>query len=101
MKAGARLVANPAIPITKNPYVAGAVILASTMAGGFGMNYVVGGGARLTREALINQFYNAPPDELAAAFRDLNISASFSALPFGTGPARGVISKFSGNDKQL
>ena len=101
MKAGVRLVANPALPFTKNPYAAGAVILGSTMAGGFGLNYAVGGGARLTREALINQFYNAPPDELAAAFRDLNISAAFSAIPLGTGPARGVISKFSGNDKQL
>ena len=67
---GVKIVMNPANVWAKNPYAAGAVILGSTAAGGFAGNVIAGGGARLTREGIINQFYKAPPDELAAAIKD-------------------------------
>jgi len=101
LKTGAKLVANPALPWTKNPYAAGAVILASTAAGGFAGNLASGAAARGGREAIIDNFYNLPPEELAAAYKDLKISAAFSALPFGTGPTRRVINKFTGSEDTL
>jgi len=84
-KQGLRLIANPANPATKNPYVAGAVLLGSTAAGGFGGNYLLGGVARTGREATIDQFYSLPPEEIAAAHNDLLISFAFSLIPFGQG----------------
>jgi len=84
-KQGLRLIANPANPATKNPYVAGAVLLGSTAAGGFGGNYLLGGVARTGREATIDQFYSLPPEEIAAAHNDLLISSAFSLIPFGQG----------------
>jgi hypothetical protein len=98
---GLKLVANPALPFTKNPYVAGAVILGSTAIGGFSGNVLTGGAARASREALISQFYNVPPDELSAAIKDLGISSAFSAIPLGTGPTRRVVTKFLGQDDAL
>ncbi len=84
-KQGLRLIANPANPLTKNPYVAGAILLGSTAAGGFGGNYLLGGVARTGREATIDQFYSLPPEEIAAAHNDLLISSAFSLIPFGQG----------------
>ena len=101
LETGVKIVMNPANVWAKNPYAAGAVILGSTAAGGFAGNVIAGGGARLTREGIINQFYNAPPDELAAAIKDLGISSAFSAIPLGTGPTRRVINKFTNQDTAL
>ena len=101
LETGVKIVMNPANVWAKNPYAAGAVILGSTAAGGFAGNLIAGGGARLTREAIINQFYNAPPDELAAAIKDLGISSAFSAIPLGTGPTQRVINKFTNQDMAL
>jgi hypothetical protein len=84
-KQGLRIIANPANPVTKNPYVAGAILLGSTAAGGFGGNYLLGGVARTGREATIDQFYSLPPEEIAAAHNDLLISSAFSLIPFGQG----------------
>lgn len=84
-KTGLRLISNPANPVTKNPYVAGAILLGSTAAGGFGGNYLLGGVARTGREATIDQFYSLPPEEIAAAHNDLLISSAFSLIPFGQG----------------
>lgn len=55
------------------------------MAGGFGGNYILGGIARTGREATIDQFYSLPPQEIAAAHKDLLISSTFSLIPFGQG----------------
>jgi len=85
----------------KHPLAQAAIVLGSTALGGFGGNLVVGGAARLPREALIDQFYNLPPEELMAAGEDLLISSGFSAIPFGAGPARQVMNKFTGKEDTL
>ena len=85
----------------KNPWIAGATILGSTAAGGVGGNLIIGGGARTARGALIDQFYNLPPEEVATAIRDLGISSSFSAIPFGMGPTRKIVNKFLGREDSL
>jgi len=82
---GLRILANPANPLNKNPYAAGAVLLGSTAIGGFGGNYLLGGVSRTGREATIDQFYSLPPQEIAAAHNDLLISSAFSLIPFGQG----------------
>ena len=55
------------------------------------------------KKIYIDNFYNAPPEELAAAIRDLNISSSFSLIPFGvsTKPTATLLNKFSGKDDAL
>ena len=85
----------------KNPWIAGATILGSTAVGGFGGNYLIGGLNRTARGALIDQFYNLPPEEVATAIRDLGISSSFSAIPFGMGPTRRIVNKFLGREDSL
>ena len=84
-KTGLRILANPANPLNKNPFTAGAVLLGSTAIGGFGGNYFFGGLARTGREATIDQFYSLPPEEIAAAHNDLLVSSAFSLIPFGQG----------------
>ena len=85
----------------KNPYAKLATILAMTAAGGFGGNFVIGGAARTGREALIDMFYNLPPEEIDAAVKDLLVSSGFSAIPFGAGPTRNVVNKFVGKEDSL
>ncbi len=68
-----------------HPFAKLAVITGATMAGGFGGNYILGGIARTGREATIDQFYSVPPQEIAAAHKDLLISSTFSLIPFGQG----------------
>ena len=62
---------------------------------------VVGGVARGGREALLDAFYNTPPEELAAARNDLLVSSAFSAIPFGAGPTRQILNKFRGKEDSL
>ncbi len=72
-----------------------------TMIGGFVGNFLVGGGARAGRAGLIDAFYNLPPEEIAAAYKDLLVSSGFSAIPFGAGPTRNVVNKFIGKEDAL
>ena len=86
-----------------HPYAKGAIILGSTAIGGMGGTALFGGGARAGREGMIDMFYNAPPEEIAAAIRDLKVSSAFSLIPFGTGTvgtAR-LVNKFKGNQDAL
>jgi len=69
----------------KNPYAAGAYLLGTTAIGGFVGNASAGAVPRTARELAIDQFYSLPPEEIAAARRDLLISSSFSLIPFGQG----------------
>lgn len=85
----------------KHPLAQAAIVLGSTAFGGFAGNLLVGGAARLPREAMIDQFYNLPPEEIMAASEDLLISSGFSAIPFGAGPARQVMNKFAGKEDTL
>jgi len=97
-EAGANLVRSSGI---KNPWAAGAIMLGSAAAGGFGGTAAAGGLARGGRELMIDQFYNLPPEEAAAAYRDLLVSSGFSAIPFGAGPTRAVVQKFTGKEDAL
>jgi len=99
-KQGLKLVAGP-LPQTKNPLVAGLTVLGTTAIGGFGGNYLAGGGARSMRELGIQSFYNLPPEEIAEAHKDLLISSGFSSIPFGAGPTRSIINKFTGKEDTL
>jgi len=85
----------------KHPLAKLAVTLGTTAIGGFGGNFVVGGVARGGREALIDMFYNLPPEEIKAAYDDLLVSSGFSAIPFGAGPTRNVVNKFIGKEDSL
>jgi len=85
----------------KNPWAISALTLGSAALGGAGGTAVAGGAARGGRELMIDQFYNLPPEEAAAAYRDLMVSAGFSAIPFGAGPTRAVVQKFSGKEDAL
>lgn len=85
----------------KHPLALSAIVLGSTAAGGVGGNLLVGGAARTGRMALIDQFYNLPPEELEAAAIDLGISSAFSAMPFGAGPAKNIMQKFRGREDAL
>tara|TARA_R100001082_G_scaffold5333_1_gene3708 strand:- start:344 stop:2611 length:2268 start_codon:yes stop_codon:yes gene_type:complete len=85
----------------KHPLAKLVVTLGTTAIGGFGGNFVVGGVARSGREALIDMFYNLPPEEIKAAFDDLLVSSGFSAIPFGAGPTRNVVNKFIGKEDNL
>ncbi len=85
----------------KNPIVKTIGILGTTAIGGFGGNFLLGGVARTGREAMIDMFYNLPPEEIAAAYNDLLVSSAFSAIPFGAGPTRNVINKFTGKEDGL
>ena len=84
-KVGLSTLANPANPANKNPITAAAYLLGTTAIGGFGGNYLIGGAARTGREATIDQFYSLPPEEIAAAHKDLLVSSAFSLIPFGQG----------------
>jgi len=79
-KTGLRL--QQAVP---HPVGKAAVLVGSTMIGGFGGNYLIGGLNRTAREVTIDQFYSVPPEEIAAAHNDLLISSAFSLIPFGQG----------------
>jgi hypothetical protein len=85
----------------KNPVAASAILLGSAALGGFTGNLAVGGVQRTGREALLDSFYNTPPEELAAARNDLLVSSAFSAIPFGAGPAKQLINKFRGKEDSL
>ena len=85
----------------KNPYALAGIVLGTTALGGFGGTLTVGGATRTARAALADQFYNLPPEEIAAALRDAGISATFSAIPFGAGPTRNVVAKFTGKEDAL
>jgi hypothetical protein len=85
----------------KHPIAASTILLGSAALGGFTGNLVVGGVQRTGREALLDSFYNTPPEELAAARDDLLVSSAFSAIPFGAGPAKQLINKFRGKEDSL
>jgi hypothetical protein len=85
----------------KNPVAASTILLGSAALGGFTGNLAVGGVQRTGREALLDYFYNTPPEELAAARNDLLVSSAFSAIPFGAGPAKQLINKFRGKEDSL
>ena len=85
----------------KHPFAATAVIMGGTALGGGLGNLLVGGTARTGRELLIDQFYNLPPEEIAAAAKDLGVSSAFSMIPFGTGTSKTLIKKFKGNEDSL
>jgi len=85
----------------KNPIAASVILLGSAALGGFTGNLAVGGVQRTGREALLDSFYNTPPEELAAARDDLLVSSAFSAIPFGAGPAKQLINKFRGKEDSL
>jgi len=55
-KQGLKIVASPSMPQTKHPLVAGLTVLGATALGGFGGNYLAGGGARTIRELGIEGF---------------------------------------------
>jgi hypothetical protein len=84
-----------------NPWAKAATIAVMTGIGGFSGNLAAGAPARAGREAMISMFYNAPPEELSAAFQDLMVSSGFSAIPFGAGPTRQVVTKFLGKEDSL
>ena len=65
----------------KHPLAKAAVILSSTGIGATLGTTIFGTGARVGREGLIDMFYNAPPEEIAAALQDLETSAKFSLIP--------------------
>jgi len=88
-------------PLSKNPFVISAMVLGSTMAGGFGGNMLIGGIPRTARAVAIDQFYNLPPEEIAASLEDLGYSSIFSAIPFGAGPTRNIVEKFTGKQDTL
>jgi hypothetical protein len=85
----------------KNPVAASTILLGSAALGGFTGNLAVGGVQRTGREALLDSFYNTPPEELAAARNDLLVSSAFSAIPFGAGPAKQLMNKFRGKEDSL
>jgi hypothetical protein len=85
----------------KHPIAASTILLGSAALGGFTGNLAVGGVQRTGREALLDSFYNTPPEELAAARDDLLVSSAFSAIPFGAGPAKQLINKFRGKEDSL
>ena len=85
----------------KHPLALAAIVLGSTAVGGFGGTALAGGAARGTRALTASAFYNLPPEEIAASIRDLGVSASFSAIPFGAGPTGNVINKFLGKEDSL
>jgi len=85
----------------RHPFAATAVIMGGTALGGGLGNLLVGGTARTGRELLIDQFYNLPPEEIAAAAEDLGVSSAFSMIPFGTGTSKTLIKKFKGNEDAL
>lgn len=85
----------------KHPLAKTAGILLSTGLGAAGSNFIIGGVARTGREAMIDMFYNLPPEEIAAAYNDLLVSSAFSAIPFGAGPTRNVVNKFIGKETML
>ena len=62
---------------------------------------MIGAIPRTANLAMIDQFYNVSPEELAASIRDLGISSGFSAIPFGAGPTRRVVNKFLGKEETL
>jgi hypothetical protein len=96
--AGMRLSAGVA-----HPYAKAAVVLGSTMAGGFSGNMAVGSVPRGARELLINGFYSEGADDLSNAYYDLLESSMYSLIPFGTGTAgtTRLAMKFRGKEDAL
>ena len=88
------------LPI-KHPLAVSGVVLGSTALGGAAGALVVGGVPRTARALAIDQFYNVPPEEIAASLKDLGVSSLFSAIPFGAGPTRNVLDKFRGAESSL
>lgn len=86
-----------------HPYAKAAVVLGSTMAGGFSGNMAVGSVPRGARELLINGFYSEGADDLSNAYYDLLESSMFSLIPFGTGTAgtTRLAMKFRGKEDAL
>ena len=85
----------------RHPLAKIALSLTSAGIGGFGGNLLIGGAQRTGRAAMIDMFYNLPPEEIHAAAKDLLISSGFSAIPFGAGPTRNVVNKFIGKEDNL
>ena len=85
----------------KNPYLTTAVVLGSTATGGAIGNFILGGAAREGKKAVIDTFYNLPPEEIQASLVDLGYSSLFSAIPFGAGPTRNIVAKFTGREDTL
>ena len=96
--AGMRLSAGVAHPLAK-----AAVVIGSTMAGGFSGNMAVGSVPRGARELLINGFYSEGADDLSNAYYDLLESSMYSLIPFGTGTAgtTRLAMKFRGKEDAL
>ena len=90
-----------AVSPVRHPLAQLGIVLGNTAVGGFAGNLVIGGLARGSRELMIDQFYNMPPEELVAAGKDLLISSGFSAIPFGVGKTRQVFNKFIGRNDDL
>lgn len=97
-KAGANLGVRFGI---RHPAALAALSLGGAAIGGFTGNFLIGGTARTGREALIDQFYNLPPEEIAAAYQDLMVSSGFSAIPLGAGPTKNIANKFVGREDSL
>ena len=86
-----------------HPLGKAAIILGSTALGGFSGNFAAGAVPRVGRELMIENFYNATPEELSAAYYDLLESSAWSLIPFGTGTvgtAR-IMSKFKNKEDAL
>ena len=85
----------------KHPLASTAIILGSTGFGGAIGTFTAGAVPRGARLLSTEMFYNVPPEELAAAVRDLGVSSAFSAFPFGAGPTQAVLNKFAGREDTL
>lgn len=85
----------------KHPLAVGALTLGGASLGGMFGNLAVGGTQRAGRELLLDQYYNLPPEEVKAAWDDLLISSAFSSIPFGAGPTRNIMQKFTGKEDSL
>ena len=85
----------------KHPLAVGALTLGGASLGGIFGNLAVGGTQRVGRELLLDQYYNLPPEEVKAAWDDLLVSSAFSSIPFGAGPAKNIIQKFTGKEDSL
>ena len=85
----------------RHPVAAGATLLAGAGLGGFLGTVGAGGTARSARLAIPHFFYDAPPEEIWSATKDLGLSSLMSAIPFGAGPARNLANKFLGQEDSL
>ena len=85
----------------RHPVAAGATLLAGAGLGGFLGTAGAGATARSARLAIPHFFYDAPPEEIWSATKDLGLSSLMSAIPFGAGPARNLANKFLGQEDSL